>query len=221
MIYTGFMDMIYTDVSLVKCESNYQYNNKTQEVSCMLPVQITIQDIPFSLALETQIRKRVEKLHQFYNRISSCRVVIELPKKHQCQGKLYNVRIDVTVPGKELVVTHKLNQDIYVAMRDAFKAIERQLEEHARKRHGRVKSHEGVTHGHVKRIVVEEGYGFIEGIDGNEYYFSITNVHYPRFNQLSIGDAVEYIAASFSDGWQAHHVIKERHNNHIADVVNF
>ena len=102
----------------------------------MSSVQITIRDIPATASLDTHIRKHIEKLNRFYDRISSCRVVVELPQKHKHQGKLYNVRIDITVPGKELVVTRKKDQDIYVAIRDAFKAIERQLEEHSRKRHG-------------------------------------------------------------------------------------
>jgi ribosomal subunit interface protein len=181
----------------------------------MLPVQITIRCIPMSPALETHIRKRAEKLNQFYSRINSCRIVVELSQKHKHQGKIYNVRIDLTVPGKELVVTRKCNQDIYVALRDAFRAIERQLEEHAHKRHGRVKLHNEMMHGHVVRLVSKEGYGFIEGMDGNEYYFSVTNMSHPHFSQLAVGDAVEYIAEPVDEGWQAQHVIKERHNHHL------
>lgn len=182
----------------------------------MLPLQITVRDMPISLALETHIRKKAEKLNRFYKRISSCRIVVEVPQKHKHQGKLYNVRIDLTVPGKELVVTRKLDQDVYIAIRNAFEAIFRQLEEHARKRHGRVKTHSNVMHGYIVRMIKNEGYGFIEGIDGNEYYFSMTNVTYPSFDQLSVGDAVEYFAEAYSDGRQAQHVVKERHNNHIA-----
>jgi ribosomal subunit interface protein len=181
----------------------------------MIPVQITIRDIASSPAIETLIRKRAEKLNQFYDRVNSCRVVVELLQKHKHQGKLYNVRIDLTVPGKELVVTRKFDQDIYVAIRDAFDAIVRQLEDHSRKRHGRVKTHNNVVHGHVARIIPNEKYGFIDGMDGNEYYFSVTNVSYPNFDQLTIGDAVEFVAETMGDGRQAQHVVKERHNNHI------
>lgn len=180
----------------------------------MLPVQITVRDVPASPVLESHVRKRVEKLSRFYDRIMSCRVVIELSQKHKHQGKLFNVRIALTVPGKEFAVTRKADQDIYIAIREAFKALERQLEEHSRKRHGQVKTHQDVLHGHVVRIIQEEGYGFIEGVDGNEYYFSTTNVAYPNFTQLAIGDAVEYIAEPFNDGWHAHRIVKERHNHH-------
>jgi ribosomal subunit interface protein len=178
----------------------------------MLPVQITLRDIPPSPAVELHIRKRAEKLGRFYDRVNSCRVVVEWTQKNKHQGKLYNVKIDLTVPGKELVVTRKSDEDIYVAIRDSFDAIVRQLEEHARKRHGHIKTHQDVMHGHIARLVPTEGYGFIEGVDGNEYYFSVTNVK--GFDHLTIGDAVEYIAEMFSDGRHAHHVIKERHNNH-------
>lgn len=180
----------------------------------MLPVQITIRDVSLSAALETLIRKRTEKLNQYYDRINSCRVVVELPQKHKHQGKLFNVRIDITVPGrKSLVATRKSDEDVYVAIRNAFDAIERQLEEHARKRHGRVKTHEDELHGHIVRLVPDEGYGFIEGIDGNEYYFSVTNVSYPKFNQLLIGDAVKFGVEMLNDGRQARHITKERHNH--------
>lgn len=181
----------------------------------LLPVQITSKELELTPALEAHIRKKTEKLSRFYNRVSSCRVVIDMPKKHQHRGRLYNVRIDVTVPGKELVVNHKEEKDIYVAIREAFNAINRQLEEHSRKRHGRVKTHSDVMHGHITRVLPADGYGFISGTDGNEYYFSVTNVGYLDFSSLMVGDAVEFIAQALSDGWQAHRVTRERHH-HIA-----
>lgn len=180
----------------------------------MIPVQITFKDLPCSSALESTIRKRTEKLQRFFKHIISCRVVIEIPQKHKHQGKLFNVKVTLKVPRKELVVTHKVNEDIYIALRDAFDAIARQLEEHSRKRHGHVKKHTDVMHGYIARIVPAEGYGFIEGIDGHDYYFSVTNVSYPHFDQLAIGDAVEYIAETLKDGRQAQHVIKEKRNHH-------
>lgn len=172
----------------------------------MLPVQVTIRDIPSSVALEVLIRKRAEKLKQFHHNIINCRAVLEVPQKHKHQGKLFNVRIDVTVPGKKIVSTYKYNQDVYVAIRDSFEAIERQLEEHVRKRKGNVKTHQEMLRGRITRLKPQEGFGFIEDIDGNEYYFSITNVAHPKFNQLVVGDTVEYVGITENDGHQAHHV---------------
>lgn len=178
----------------------------------MLPLQITMKDIPASPALENQIRERTEKLSQFYDRIISCRVVIEVPQKHKHRGKLFKACIDLSVPGKELVVNRKFNEDAHIAVRDAFDAMERQLEDHARKRHGRVKIPNGIQHGYVTKLMPEEGYGFIEDSNGNQYYFSMNNVSYPTFDKLMIGDAVEYMSEYLSEGQHAHHVVLERHH---------
>lgn len=182
----------------------------------MLPVQITIRDLPNSPALESHIRKKAQKLNQFYQRIGSCRIVITIPQKHKHQGKLFCVRIDLTVPGKELVVNRKLDQDIYIAIRDAFNAVERQLENYSRKQKGHVKTHELEMRGVIERIFFDEGYGFIKGnTDGNEYYFSSVNVSNPSFDQLQVGDAVEFISMMANDGLQANRVTKERTNHFI------
>lgn len=179
----------------------------------MLPLQLTLRDVPASATLEETIRKKVEKLNLFYKRIISCHVVVEYAQKHKHQGKEYNIRIDLTVPGKELVVTQKRNEDVYIALRDSFNAAIRQLEEHSRKRHGHVKSHNHIMHGHVVRVLPDEGYGFIEGEDGNEYYFSITNVAHPEFARLSIGDAVKYTPEPTQEGRHAQHVVRQK--NHV------
>jgi ribosomal subunit interface protein len=106
------------------------------------PLQITIRDVDHSAALETHIREKADKLSDFFARIISCRVVVEMPHKHQHQGKQFNVRIDIGVPGGEIVVNKDSNVDVYVALRDAFDAAKRQLEDHARKMRGEVKNHE-------------------------------------------------------------------------------
>lgn len=185
----------------------------------MLPVQITIRDIPGSQALETHLRSKASKLKQFYKTLTSCRIVVEFDQKHKHRGKIYNVKLDVTVPGKELVVTNKSNEDVYIAVRDAFIAIIRQLDNLSHKRHGRVKTHCDIMRGHIARLREDEGYGFIAGVDGNEYYFSLTNVRTIGFHPLMVGDMVEYIPQPVNDGWQACHVLRERNhtNNHAPE----
>lgn len=98
-------------------------------------------------AVEAEVRDRAAKLEQFFDRITSCRVVVELPHQHHRKGKLYQVRIDITVPGREIAVTHEgpqnhAHEDVYVAIRDAFNAAGRRLEDYARQRRGKVKRHE-------------------------------------------------------------------------------
>ncbi len=106
-----------------------------------IPLQITIRGIEHSDALETHIREKAEKLDEFFDRIMSCRVVVEVPHKHQHQGKQFNVRLDIGVPGSEIVVNRDHAEDVYVALRDAFDAAKRQLEDYARKMRGDIKMH--------------------------------------------------------------------------------
>lgn len=105
------------------------------------PLQITIRDIEHSEALEADIRDRAKKLDEFFERIMSCRVVVEMPHKHHHQGKQFNVRLDIGVPGSEIVINHDHHQDVYVALRDAFDAAKRQLEDYSRKIRGDIKTH--------------------------------------------------------------------------------
>ncbi|MGA7594008.1 MAG: HPF/RaiA family ribosome-associated protein [Gallionella sp.] len=106
-----------------------------------LPLQITIRDFEQSDALEAHIRVKAGKLDEFFGQIMSCRVVVEMPHKHHQQGKNYTVRIDIGVPGNEIVVNRDHAEDVYVALRDAFDAAKRQLEDYARKIRGDVKTH--------------------------------------------------------------------------------
>jgi len=178
----------------------------------MQPVQITIRDLPNSLALEDHIRRKAEKLSQLCRKINSCRIVITIPQKHKHQGKLFCVRIDLTVPGKELAVNRKMDEDVYVAIRDAFLALEKRLETYECKRRGYVKKHNSSIRGFISKLFADQGYGFIQGTDGNEYYFSLSNVAHPDFGHLKLGDGVEFLGIPGSEGAQAHRVTKESDN---------
>lgn len=175
-------------------------------------LQITTRDIPHSEALESHIREKAEKLEKFYPHIMSCRIVIELPHKHHHQGRLFDVHIDMTVPGAELVVNHFANEDVYVAVRDAFDAVKRKLEDHARKQRGDTKLHAPVLHGKVTQLFKAEGYGFIETPDGHELYFHRDNLTDHDFDQLTVGDAVQFLEDIGSEGYQAKRVSTGKHH---------
>ncbi len=113
-------------------------------------------------ALEAAIREKAEKLNEFYPRIMSCRVVVEEVAAHKRQGKLFDLRIDVKVPGHEIAITRDRNEDIFVALRDAFDAAKRKLEDEVRVQRGDVKVHEIPQHGRIARLEHESGFGFIE-----------------------------------------------------------
>jgi ribosomal subunit interface protein len=113
-----------------------------QEKVMQIPLQITVRGMDHSDALETHIRDKSRKLEEFFDHITSCRVVVGVPHKHQNQGKQFNVRIDIGVPGSEIVVTRDHAEDVYIALRDAFNSAVRQLEDYARKLRGDVKTHQ-------------------------------------------------------------------------------
>ncbi len=106
------------------------------------PVQITFHDVDRSEALETHIREKVSKLEEFYPQMVGCHVAVEMPHKHHNQGKLFNVRVEAQVPGGQVVVNRDLSEDVYVALRDAFDAARRQLEDYGRKQRGDTKHHD-------------------------------------------------------------------------------
>jgi ribosomal subunit interface protein len=107
-----------------------------------LPLQITWRNLDKSPAVEEDIRTRADKLNEFHDRIVSCRVVVEASHRSHHKGNLFRVRIDVKVPERELVVTrdpgdeHE-HEDLYVTVRDAFDAMNRQLKEAASAQNGR------------------------------------------------------------------------------------
>src|SRR5690606_27783500 len=106
-----------------------------------IPVQITFKNFDSSTAVETAIRERAEQLEKYFDRITSCRVVVEAPHQNHLKGNLFHVRIDLTVPGDELVVNrnHEKNhahEDVYVAIRDAFDAMKNQLRSYVDRKRG-------------------------------------------------------------------------------------
>lgn len=105
-------------------------------------LQITYKGMERSDAIDAAVREKAAKLEQFHPGIVSCRVVIDQPGRHKHQGKAFCVHIDLSVPGGEIAVNRDHDEDIQVAMREAFDAARRKLEDHARKQRGDVKHHD-------------------------------------------------------------------------------
>ncbi|MDD2760955.1 MAG: HPF/RaiA family ribosome-associated protein [Methylomonas sp.] len=173
-----------------------------------IPLQITFRGIPKSEAVETRIREKTEKLERFHSHIMSCRVAVEAEHQRHHQGNQYHIRIDITVPGKELVISREHHdnhayEDIYVAIRDAFNAATRQLEEHARIRRGEVKSHNLQHAGTVIRLLPENNHGFLTSTDGREIYFHRNSVVGEGFDTLEVGDQIRYVEEDDDQGPQA------------------
>lgn len=174
-----------------------------------LPLQIQFLNLPPSEAIEANIREKAAKLEMFYHQIMSCKVVVEAPHKHQHKGHLYHVRIDITVPQGELVINrdagkNAAHEDVYVAIRDAFDAARRKLQDYGRRQHGEVKAHEeAITPARVWKLFPEEGYGFIETHDGREIYFHRNSVLNGGFDRLESGMVVSFVEEQGEEGPQA------------------
>ena len=192
----------------------------------ILPLQISFRNMKPSEAVEARVREEVAKLETFYKGIMHCRVVVELPHRHHTSGDLYHVRIDLTVPGAELIVkrepslqtslrqvdtekqsksyeAHAAHKDVFVVIRDAFKEVRRQLQDYARRTRGQTKAHVPQPSGRVSRLFPEDGYGFLRTSEGAEIYFHKNSVLHDAFNRLTIGSRVAFSEELGEKGAQA------------------
>jgi ribosome-associated translation inhibitor RaiA len=103
-----------------------------------LPLEIVFRNVVHTAELEERIKAKAAKLDRLCDRITACRVVVEAPHKHHNKGNTYLVRIELTVPGDEIVVNRdpqdQEHEDLQIALRDAFQAAQRQLADYSRKR---------------------------------------------------------------------------------------
>jgi ribosomal subunit interface protein len=174
-----------------------------------IPIQITLRHIQHSDAIEAYIRERAAKLETFSARITQCHVLVEAPHRHQQSGRHYRVRVDLTVPGGGVVVSHApdedpANEDAYAATDAAFDRVGRRLEDYIRRQRGDVKPHEeSYRRGRVSKLSSQEGYGFLETPDGDEVYFHRNSVLHHAFDRLKIGSAVRFVEEVGEKGPQA------------------
>ena len=107
-----------------------------------LPTQITLRNLPASAALEAEIRDKADKLETFCSGVTRCKVTVALEGQHKIHGRQFSAAIEVHVPDGDFIVTHQHDEDVHVAVRDAFHAARRRLEDFARIRRGDVKHHD-------------------------------------------------------------------------------
>jgi len=171
------------------------------------PLQITFRDMDTSDAVKAAVQDKAAELEKYSEHIISCHVVIERPHHHKAQGSLFHCRIDMTVPGHELVVgrnpdKHGAHEDVYVAIRDAFNAAKRELQGYERKRRNQVKHHEAPPHAIVAQLFPSESYGFLKSEDGREIYFHANSV-IGGFDDLELGVEVRFAEEIGEKGPQA------------------
>ncbi len=173
-----------------------------------LPIQITWRDTEPSAALELRIRKLAQGLEKFSPQIIHCHVVIEIPHQHDRQGQVYEVHIRITTPGAEIIAhrehhERRSHEDPYVAVRDAFRAVRRQLEDCERERRQDVKGHLPEPTGWISELYPAEGFGRIATSDGRSLYFHRNSVVGGNFERLTTGTGVRFVEESGERGPQA------------------
>lgn len=173
--------------------------------------QVSFHGIPIDERVRATAYDHIDDLERTYGRITGCHVVIAQPHQHRRRGGLYSVSIDIVVPGGEIVVNreHPLDhahEDVYVALRDAFLAARRRLEDHVRRLRGATKSHEPRGQGRVSQIFPLEGYGFIETPDGREVYFHRHAISDHDYRLVDVGSPVFFSEEEGDQGPQASHV---------------
>lgn len=175
-------------------------------------LQIVFEGFPPSDAVRQRVENEFEKLEQFFDRIHGCRVVIDESNKRQRHGNLFDVSVHLSMPdGRDIHINHNplqdhAHEDVYVAIRDAFKAARRKLQDEARKMRGDVKQHDTGNSGEIASLVAEKDYGFIKADDGRDIYFDRGSVANAAFDDLRVGQRVTFIESHSGDGPQASHV---------------
>jgi ribosome-associated translation inhibitor RaiA/cold shock CspA family protein len=168
------------------------------------PLKITSRDFSLTEAIEAEIREKAAALENYYERLSGCEVTVHSPAiKHHRKGGPFLVGIRLTVPGKELAVEHQAEEELSQAIREAFDAARRQLEDYVRELRGSVKTHEASALGRVIRLEPELDYGFLETPDNREIYFHRNSVLGADFDKLEIGAEVRFVEEAGEQGPQA------------------
>jgi ribosomal subunit interface protein len=178
-----------------------------------VPIQVTFRHLQPSSFIASAVKKRANRLEKFFPRITSMRIMIEPLQRRKTQGNLYHIRIDMAVPGKEIVVQrtparNHAHEDVYVAIRDAFDSARRQLEDFTRRNFQlKIKTHEPAMVGKVVRLFPHEGCGFLKTSDGREIYFHQNSVINAAFDRIHLGDQVRFVESMGEKGPQASTVI--------------
>ena len=197
-------DVAISGVQDKRKKPDYQEDKQAMQ----LPLQVTLRHMDSSPALETRIQELAQRLEKFSTQIMRCHVIVQAPHQHQHQGRLFEVTIDLTVPGREITIrqTHPSDhshEDVYVALRDAFRAAKRKLQDYERERSQQVKTHVDLPQGRICELRPDENFGRIETDDGRLIYFHRHSVLGRPFEKLTTGVAVRFAEEQGEKGPQA------------------
>ena len=182
-----------------------------------IPLEIRYHHLDPSDSLDKEIRAHVDKLERLYPRLTGCRVAVECRHRQHQTGNVREVHIELSVPGTKLVVSREPHRteafahaDVRSALREAFRAAERQLTDYKRQQQGTVKPQPVLLAGSVTRLAPEQDHGFILTALGTLLYFNRTSLMDEDLDSLRIGDAVHYVEIEGDSGPVASKVWRAR-----------
>jgi len=173
-------------------------------------LQITAKGFTMTETEASAIRQAARHLETFWDRITSCRVVVEMPRRRGHSGRLYNVHIELGVPGELILVKRQPREDLLTAIQQAFKAAERRVQDAVRRARGDVKLDRTAPRGVVTRLLPWEGCGFITEEAGREIYFNRQSVVGAGYDRLQEGMDVRFTEEAGEKGPQASTVARAR-----------
>lgn len=177
-----------------------------------VPPEIAFRNIEATDDLKGVILDKIDDLEEVYPELVSCRVMVEETNSGRQSGHLNHVRLDLSVPGKEVVVNrdppkNPASQDLTQAINEAFDIATRQLRELKQMQRGHVKTHDLPPHGRVVKLLTDEHgvrYGFLMSSDGRQIYFHENALSDDLdYEELEIGSEVRFAAAEGDKGPQA------------------
>lgn len=162
------------------------------------PIEIAFKHVEPNDDIKALVTEKAEQLETFYDGITSCHVYIRAPHRSQRTGNLYEVTIEVRVPGDELVVRHNQNdaaehEHLAVAVRDAFASMATELKRWKDQIKRDVKAHDGPLQGKVVEIHHDKDFGQIIATDNRLIYFHRNSVIDGGFDDLQPRDTVELV----------------------------
>jgi len=174
-----------------------------------VPIEITFRNCQSSEEIQSEIVRHASRLEKFSTRITSCHVTVDAPETRHRRGDIFKIEIHIAMPQhKDIFVntTHgdvAAHEHVAVAIKDAFAAAQRQLEDVQREMRGEVKLHAVEDHGRVMKFLAGEDSGFIETADGREIYFHRNAVLDGKFDHLVVGSEVRFVEEMGEKGAQA------------------
>jgi len=185
------------------------------------PVEIAFRHCEASEEMRAEIAAQVRRLEEFSRSITSCKVVVTGPETRHRSGDLFRVTLYIALPEHKDVVVDRSRGDsperehALVAIREAFDAAVRQIEDAQHDMQGQVKQHVAESHGRVTKFLAEEDCGFIETPDGREVYFHRNAVLNRAFDRLRVGSEVWFVEEEGKKGAQAS-TVRPGGKHHVA-----